>query len=355
MFMEYNPFVYNTLGCVSENCQTPIPYRHTMNDKNLTGNDIEYGKTVIMHEADALHNLVNNIDGAFQEAVNLTFNCKGRTVVTGVGKAGIIGQKISATLASTGSPSYWIHSSEARHGDLGRIMEDDVVLALSNSGETEVTLLLPILKKIGAKVIAITGDRESTLARHSDVVLNIGKVVEACPLRLAPSTSTTVMLTLGDALALTVLKKRNLSREDYAFFHPGGELGKKLVTVEMVMRAGQENPVTREDTPVKEALEIMTETPGCPGAINIVDRQNRLIGFFTDGDLRRHLCDGASFLDAPVSAVMTRSPKMIRKDHLASEAYRILRENKVDQLPVIDDVRTPVGIIDVQDMLEMGC
>lgn len=316
--------------------------------------DIEYGKNVLIHEAEAIKKLVSNIDNSFQNAVDLTFRCKGRTVVTGVGKAGIIGQKISATLASTGSPSYWIHSSEARHGDLGRIVSDDVVLALSNSGETEVKLLLPVLKKIGAKIIAITGNIESTLAKYSDVVLNIGKIEEACPLRLAPSASTTAMLALGDALALTVLKKRRLSKEDYAFYHPGGELGRNLITVEMVMRTGEANPVASENLSVKDALKIMTETKGCPGAVNIVNQQNKLIGFFTDGDLRRRLQSDIAFLDFPIKEVMTRSPKMIKRDNLALEAYRILRENKIDQLPVVDENHSPVGVIDVQDMLDIG-
>ncbi len=316
--------------------------------------DIEYGKEVLRMEAEAISNLVAAIDSTFQEAVDLVFNCKGRTVVTGVGKAGIIGQKISATLASTGSPSYWIHSSEARHGDLGRIMSDDVVLALSNSGETEVKLLLPVLKKMGAKVIAITGNINSTLAKYSDVTLNIGKIEEACHLRLAPSASTSAMLAIGDALALTVLKKKDLTREDYAFYHPGGELGKTLVTVEAVMRSGTSNPVANENTIVKDALKIMTDTNGTPGAVNVVDKQNKLSGFFTDGDVRRQLQKDAEFLNKPISEVMTKTPKTIMKDCLASEAYRVLKENKIDQLPVVDENLYSVGIIDVQDFLDMG-
>ena len=325
-----------------------------MNDIKFSSEDIEYGKNVLSLEADAIRGMIVNIDSSFQNAVDLTIGCKGRIVVTGVGKAGIIGQKISATLASTGTPSYWIHSSEARHGDLGRIVSNDVVLALSNSGETEVKLLLPVIKKIGSKVIAITGDNKSTLAKHSDVVLNIGRIEEACPLRLAPSASTTAMLALGDALALTVLKKRNLSSKDYAFYHPGGDLGKKLITVNMIMRAEESNPVVSEDVAVKDVLRVMTETKGCPGAVNIVNGKKRLTGFFTDGDLRRHLQKDSTFLDEPISKVMTRSPKMIKKDHLALEAYKILRENKIDQLPVVDEDLLPVGIIDVQDMLDLG-
>ncbi|MGR3177962.1 MAG: KpsF/GutQ family sugar-phosphate isomerase [Candidatus Anammoxibacter sp.] len=324
--------------------------------KKIRSIDIEYGKEVLMHEAAAIKKMVRSIDDSFQKAVNLTFKCKGRIIVTGVGKAGIIGQKISATLASTGSPSYWIHASEAQHGDIGRIVSDDVVLALSNSGETEVKLLLPILKKIGAKVIAITGNAESTLAKYSDIVLNIGNIEEACPLRLAPSASTTAMLALGDALALTVLKKRNFSKEDYAFYHPGGELGRNLITVEMIMRKDEANPVAFENVSVRDILKVMTMTKGCPGAVNIVNKENKLIGFFTDGDLRRRLQKDVGFLDSPIKKIMTKSSKikMIKKSHLALEAYKILRENKIDQLPVIDENHSPVGIVDVQDMLDVG-
>ncbi len=324
-----------------------------MKDKD-SSTDIEYGKEVLRIEAEAIKNLINGVDNSFQEAVDLIFGCKGRTVVTGVGKAGIIGQKISATLASTGSPSYWVHSSEARHGDLGRIMEDDIVVALSNSGETEVKLLLPVLKKIGSKVIAITGNINSTLGKYSDVVLNIGEIEEACPLRLAPSASTSAMLALGDALALTVLKKKDLSKEDYALFHPGGELGKQLITVEMVMRSGNANPVTDENMSVKNALNIMTETKGAPGAINVIGKDNKLVGFFTDGDIRRHLREDMSFIDRPIKEVMSRSPKLIKKESLATEAYKILKSNKIDQIPVVDENFYPVGIVDVQDLLELG-
>jgi len=318
-----------------------------------TSPDIAFAKDVLFLESEAIKNLIDRLDHNFQRAVDLIFNCKGRVVVTGIGKAGIIGQKISATLASTGTPSYWLHSSEARHGDLGRVVVDDIVLALSNSGETEVVTLLPFVKQIGAKVIAITGNNKSSLAQHSDVVLDIGKIEEPCPLGLAPSASSTAMLALGDALSLTIFKKRNLSKEDYAFYHPGGELGRKLLTVEMVMRKGEENPVANEDTLLSEVLKIMTETVGKPGAVSIVDKQNKLVGFFTDGDLRRHLKNGVS-LRGRVKAFMTRSPKVINARCLVAEAYKILKEYKIDQIPVIDDSNTPVGIIDVQDLLEVG-
>ncbi len=316
--------------------------------------DIQYGKEVIALEAKALERLVDRVDEGFQRAVDFILQCRGRVVVTGIGKAGIVGQKISATLASTGTPSYWLHPSEARHGDLGRVVKEDVLLALSNSGETEVAALLPFVKKIGAKVIAITGNSESTLARYSDVVLDIGRIEEPCPLGLAPSASSTAMLALGDALALTVLKRRNFGKEEYAFYHPGGELGRKLLPVETVMRSGQANPVVKENCKVTEALKVMTHTQGRPGAVNVVNGRGKLTGFFTDGDLRRRLEQGQGFLRRTIKEVMTRNPKVIRKGSLAAEAYNILKVNKIDQLPVVDEKGVPIGILDVQDLLEVG-
>lgn len=316
--------------------------------------DVEYGKNIINTEADAVRNLIQYIDNNFQKAIDLIIKCSGRIVVTGIGKAGIIGQKISATLASTGTPSYWLHSSEAKHGDLGRVVADDVVLALSNSGETEVTQLIPFLKKIGVKTIAITGNDKSSLAKYSDIVLYIGNIAEACPLGLAPTASSTAMLALGDALALTVLKKRNLSKEEYVFFHPGGEIGRKLLTVDVIMRKGEENPITSEDTVVTDALEIMTSTKGRPGAVSILDSNKKLVGFFTDGDLRRNLQKDTSFLKKAIKDVMAKKPKSIKTGRLASEAYKILRENKIDQISVVDDNNVSIGLIDVQDLLDAG-
>jgi len=316
--------------------------------------DIAFAKEVLLLESEAIRNQIDRLNASFQNAVDLIFNCKGRVVVTGIGKAGIIGQKISATLASTGTPSYWIHSSEARHGDLGRIVANDVVLALSNSGETEVVAPLPFIKQIGAKVIAITGNSKSTLAIHSDVVLDIGKIEEPCHLGLAPSASSTAMLALGDALALTIFKKRDLRKEDYAFYHPGGDLGRKLLTVEMVMRKDEENPVVHEDALLLDVLNIMTETAGKPGAVSVVNKEKILVGFFTDGDLRRHLINGMSVLRCAIKEVMTRSPKVVHPHCLVAEAYKILKDYKIDQLPVVNDSHVPIGIIDVQDLLEVG-
>jgi arabinose-5-phosphate isomerase len=289
----------------------------------------------------------------FSEAVELIMNCSGRVIVSGVGKAGLVGQKISATMASTGTPSYWMHAVEARHGDLGRVVPEDVVLALSNSGETEVVQLLSPLKKLDVPVISITGGHGSTLASYSDIVLSIGDVDEACPLGLAPSCSTTAMLVMGDALALAIFRMRDWTREDYAFYHPGGELGRKLINVSEVMRRGDRNPVIDQDATLRDALGVMSGEDS-PGAVSLVDGDGRLTGFFTDGDFRRLMRDSRDVdLERPVSAVMTADPLTITTDTLASEAYNLLKEHKIDQLPVVDDEGRPVGIMDVQDWLEI--
>ncbi len=314
---------------------------------------LESGKQIVELEINALRSVAAHMGEEFAQAVRLISECKGRVIVTGVGKAGIIGQKVSATLASTGTPSYWMHAVEARHGDLGRVLPQDIVLVLSNSGETEVVQLLVPLKKLNTKIIAITGSPDSTLARYSDVVLNIGRIEEACPLGLAPSCTTTAMLALGDALALTLFKMRNLTKEDYAFFHPGGALGRRLITVSEAMRIGRRNPVAHQGVPVRKALEVMS-TEGSPGAVSLVDDAGKLVGFFTDGDLRRLLRKaGPAVLERPICEVMTRNPKTVSADDLAAEAYRIMRDSRIDNLPVVDKNGVPVGIIDVQDWLDV--
>jgi arabinose-5-phosphate isomerase len=311
------------------------------------------GKQVIKEEIGALQSMHESMGEEFVQAVNAVFNCQGRVIITGVGKAGLIGQKISATLASTGTPSYWMHAVEARHGDLGRVQSGDVVVALSNSGETEVVQLLSPLRKLDVQVISITGSPESTLARYSDIVLHVGDIQEACPLGLAPSASTTAMLVMGDALSLTVFKMREWTEEDYAFYHPGGDLGRKLIKVREVMRRGGRNPVGSQDITVREALKIMSGTDS-PGAISLTDDNGKLAGFFTDGDFRRLSQDaGGELLEQPVKKVMTKDPKTISTESLAAEAYRMLRENRIDQVPVVDGEHVPVGIMDVQDWLDI--
>ncbi|NLW51001.1 MAG: KpsF/GutQ family sugar-phosphate isomerase [Candidatus Brocadiaceae bacterium] len=316
-------------------------------------NHLDAAREIIRLEIKALEIMCGRLGEGFERAVELVAACGGSVVVTGVGKAGLIGRKISATLASTGTPSHWMHAVEARHGDLGRVRPEDVVLALSNSGETEVVQLLPSLKKLHVPLIALTGRPGSTLARHAEVVLDIGEVEEACPLGLAPSSSTTAMLVLGDALALTLFRMRRLRPEDYAFYHPGGELGRRLIKVREVMRRGARNPVASADVTVRAALKVMSGE-GRPGAVSLVDEAGVLVGFFTDGDLRRLLEeDGAEVLERRVRDVMTPGPRTVSQESLVAEAYRMLRDFRIDQLPVVDGAGHPVGLIDVQDWLDI--
>ncbi len=314
---------------------------------------LEEARQIIQQEIATLVAMKERLGADFVRAVELIYHCDGRVIVSGVGKAGLIGRKISATLASTGTPSYWMHAVEARHGDLGRVQPGDVVLALSNSGETEVVQLLPSLKKLNVPVISITGDARSTLAQWSDAVLDIGQIQEACPLGLAPSCSTTAMVVMGDALALTIFRMRNWQPEDYAFYHPGGELGRKLITVAEVIKKNDGNPTAPCDITLREALRRMGGR-GSYGALSLVDEDGRLVGFFTDGDFRRLMQDcGTDVLDRPVSEVMTHNPKTIGLDSLAAEAYRMLRDFRIDQVPVVDQDGKPVGILDVQDWLDV--
>ena len=315
---------------------------------------IKRAKEVFRLEAEAVRALANKLDHNFVKAVEAISGCKGRVVVSGMGKAGIIGQKISATLASLGSPSIWLHSAEAAHGDLGRVTKDDIVIALSNSGETEETKnLIPLLKKIGAKIIAITGNKNSNLAKHSDLVLDVSVRKEACTLGLAPTSSTTAMLAMGDALAVCVVEKKGFKEKDFALFHPGGSLGKKLLLkVEDIMRKGEANPVVNEDKKISEVLFKITKARA--GSASIINKRGILVGIFTDGDLRRHLEYDANLSKRKVKEVMTRNPAAISPEKLAVEALRILEEKKIDELPVVDKDRRPVGMLDVQDLLRAG-
>jgi arabinose-5-phosphate isomerase len=316
---------------------------------------VEYGRTVVRTELDAVRVLLDRLDERFLAAVEAIRDCTGRTVVTGMGKPGIIAEKISATMASTGTPSLALNPADAYHGDLGRVVRDDVVIILSNSGETsEVTRLLNPLKKIGATTIAITGNAGSTLARHCDILLDIGEIPEACPIGLAPTASTTAMLVIGDALAMTVARLRDFTPEEYAFYHPGGSLGRRLLKVSEIMRTGEATTVVLDTMSAREALIAINRTKGRPGAASVVDADGVLCGFVTDGDLARRLEKGLEFLGAPVSDIMASDPKTVSPEQLASEALRILREHKIDQLPVVDAERRPVGLLDVQDLLGTG-
>lgn len=315
---------------------------------------IECAKRVLRIESQAIEQLIDRVGEEFNRVVEMIFSCKGKVVVSGMGKPGLIGQKISATLASTGTPSLSLHPAEAIHGDLGRVSDEDIVIILSNSGETEeIVRLLPMVKRIGAKMIAITGNLRSTLAKESDVVLNVAVKEEACSLGLAPTASTTAMLAMGDALAVALVEKRNFKEEDYAFFHPGGSLGKKLILrVEEIMRSGKDHPVVDRQTKIQEALLAITQARA--GAASIVNGNGKLVGIFTDGDLRRHLEKDPDLSRKKVGEVMTPHPVVITRDRLAVEALRILKEKKIDEIPVVDEEGRPVGLVDVQDLLKAG-
>ena len=311
-------------------------------------------KQVLRIEAESIQRLIPRVGASFSKAVELLVACKGRVVVTGMGKAGLIGQKISSTLASTGTPSLFVHPADAIHGDLGRVTKDDCLIALSNSGETPaLNQLLPIIKQIGTPLIALTGNTRSHLAKHSDVVIDVSVRREACALNLAPTSSTTAMLAMGDALSVVVAERKGFKERDFAFFHPGGQLGKRLLLkVSDLMRTGASNPIVRESATVKAVLLAITKARA--GCASVVDARGRLSGIFTDGDLRRHLESTSNLLARSVRDVMIRRPKTIPPDHLAAEALRLLREYRIDELVVVDALQRPVGLLDVQDLLKAG-
>jgi arabinose-5-phosphate isomerase len=315
---------------------------------------LKRAKEVIQIEAQAVAALARNLDRNFLKAVDLVAGCKGRVVVTGMGKTGIIGRKIASTLSSTGTPSIWMHSAEAVHGDLGQVTRQDVLIVLSSSGETEETKrLLPLVKKIGSKTIAMTGNPKSTLAKHSDVVLNIAVKKEGCPLGLAPMASTTVTLVMGDALAACLIDRKGFKKEDFAFYHPGGSLGRRLILkVEDIMRTDQGYARVSENTLVKDVLLAITRAR-C-GSACVLNGRGQFVGLFTDGDLRRHLETDAALLSRKVKDVMTKNPTTISKNQLAAEALRIMEDRKFDELPVVDPKGKLVGLLDVQDLLRAG-
>lgn len=317
---------------------------------------IERARSVIDCEAEAVRQVGELVGEPFVRVVDRILGLDGRVVTAGMGKAGIIAQKISATFASTGTPSIFLHPAEAIHGDLGRVQKGDLLLALSKSGETEEVLrLLAPVKNVGVPVVAMTQSASSSLARSADEILPIGEVEEAGSLQLAPSASTTAMIALGDALALVVQECRQFGPEDFARFHPGGDLGRRLMRVEELMRAGERCPRVASGASVLDALRVMTGTPGKPGATSVVDAAGRLLGFFTDGDLRRMLeAKRHGDIDAvEIDAVMTRSPRTIDPETFAMEALAYLHSHAVDQVPVVDADGVLVGLLDVQDLIDL--
>ncbi|HJX19044.1 MAG TPA: KpsF/GutQ family sugar-phosphate isomerase [Acidiferrobacterales bacterium] len=314
----------------------------------------QLGRAVIELEAEALSALVPRLNADFARACRLILDSPGRVVVTGMGKSGHIGGKIAATLASTGTPAFFVHPGEAQHGDLGMIQPQDVVIAISNSGETgEILTILPIIKRMGAKLIALTGNPKSSLARQADAHLDAGVAKEACPLNLAPTSSTTAALALGDALAVALLKTRNFTPEDFARSHPGGKLGRRLLLyVRDVMHSGDRIPLVPESASLREALLEMTGKG--LGMTGVLDAAGKLAGIYTDGDLRRTLNKGADVYNAKISDVMTRNPKTCRADQLAAEIVQLMEKHNINGLMVVDADQRVQGALNMGDLLRAG-
>ncbi len=315
---------------------------------------IDSAKRTISLEQEAITSLLGRIDNSFVQACELILNCKGRVVVVGMGKSGHIGHKIAATLASTGTPAFFVHPAEASHGDMGMITADDIVLALSNSGTTnEIVTLLPLIKRLGLTLISMTGNPDSTLARAANVNLDTQVEQEACPLNLAPTSSTTVTLVLGDALAIALLEARGFTPEDFAFSHPGGALGRRLLLkVEHVMHSGDELPAVARDASLREALLEMTQKG--LGMTLILAPDRTLAGIFTDGDLRRALDKGIDVRDASIDALMTHGGKTARPEMLAAQALKIMEDYKISSLPVINEHNQAIGALNMHDLLRAG-
>ena len=315
-----------------------------------SGNALELAREVLEIEAAAITGLIARLDHSFQQAVELILNCRGRVTVSGIGKSGHIARKIASTMSSTGTPAYFVHPAEASHGDLGMITHDDVFIALSNSGESaELLAIVPLIKRQGAKLIALTGQPDSTLAREADAHLYAGAEKEACPLNLAPTASTTAALALGDALALALMQAKGFSRDEFARSHPGGALGRKLLThVRDVMRSGNDAPRVPDTAMLSDAILEMSR--GRMGITAVLDHDERVIGIFTDGDLRRTLQKGIDLHATPIASVMTRGPRTISPDKLAAEAVQIMEQHKVNQLLVVDNERRLIGALNMHDL-----
>ncbi len=318
--------------------------------KDATGSALELARKVLTIEADAVRALVARLDDRFLAAVSLILACRGRVIVSGIGKSGHVARKIASTMASTGTPAHFVHPAEASHGDLGMIQRDDVFVGISHSGESEELLrILPLVRRQGAKLIAISGKPQSTLAREADVFLDAGVAQEACPLNLAPTASTTAALALGDALAVALLDARGFSADDFARSHPGGALGRRLLThVADAMRAGAEVPRVRRDATLAEAIAEMTR--GGIGMTAVVDELGRVCGVFTDGDLRRAHARTTDFSGAKVAAMMSTGPRTIRPEALAAEAVEVMERHKVNQLLVVDAKGELVGALNMHDL-----
>ncbi len=314
----------------------------------------EHGRDVVALEAKAVAALANRIDQGFVRACELILECKGRVVIVGVGKSGHIGGKIAATLASTGTPAFFVHPGEASHGDLGMITPEDIVLAISNSGESkEILTILPIIKRMGVKLIALTGNTSSSLTRQADASLDVSVEKEACPMNLSPTASTTAALAMGDAIAVALLRSRNFTPEDFARSHPGGLLGRRLlIYVEDIMHTGEQIPLVTYDASLQDALLEMT-SKGL-GMTGVVDKQGCLCGIYTDGDLRRTLNQGVDVYKAKISDVMTHDPTTIGADRLAHEAVQLIRQHNFNGLYAVDSNNHVLGALNMQVLLRAG-
>ncbi len=314
-----------------------------------TFTDLELARKVLRTEAAAILGLIERIDADFERAVQLLFECRGRVVVTGMGKSGIICRKIAATFSSTGTSAFFLHPAEAIHGDLGAIREDDVVVAVSHSGETEELIrLLEFIRRLGAKLIALSSNPASTLAKAADVTLNCGIAGEACPLNLVPTASTTAALALGDALAMTLLVRKGFREEDFASLHPGGKLGRRLMRVEHVMHAGDAAPIVRTSAVMRDVIHEMSSKR--LGMTCVVDAAGCLVGVFTDGDLRRQMTKSVNVLELTAGDVMTPNPITIDRQLLAVEALKIMETHKVTSVVVIDNRRAVLGVVHLHDL-----
>lgn len=316
--------------------------------------DLERAKDTLLIEAKAIQDQLEHLDNQFIKAVELMEKITGRVVVIGLGKSGHIGRKLAATMASVGVPSIFVHPAECLHGDLGMIMKDDIVLMLSYSGQTEeIKQVLPILKRMNIKVIAMTGKVDNEVWKCCDIIINSKIEKEACPYNLAPTASTTAMLALGDALALEVSKRKGFKKENLALLHPLGAIGKKLtMDVATIMRKGKANPIVNKSASVEQALLVMTGTR--MGATSIVDEYGKLIGFFTDGDLRRQIQLHDKLLEKNITEVMTKNPTTVTANMLAVDAAKILQSKNIDNVPVVDENNKPIGILDERDLLSEG-
>ena len=317
----------------------------------LTAIDIALARKVLQTEADAILALIDRLDGRFEQAVQILLECRGRVLVTGMGKSGIICRKIAATLSSTGTPAFFLHPAEALHGDLGALQSDDVILALSNSGETEELLrLLETIKRLGARMIAVTGDCRSTLGQAADVALDCHVSEEACPMNLVPTASTTAALALGDALAMTLFVAKGFRQEDFANIHPGGKIGKRLMRVEQLMHGGEQRPMVAVDTPMADVMAEMSHKSF--GMTCVVEHGDRLVGIITDGDLRRHTVSAPnrSILDRTAADVMTRSPVTVVRSTLAVEALRLMEERRITSIVVVGPDQKVEGIVHLHDL-----